>query len=182
MKKFFSQPKVALIITVVLCLASTLVSTHFRFGNKCGEVTGKFYAGSASSVASELKALCSEAERLVVLGAGYGVDGVEDSKAAVNDIRAQLQNGSSEGKIYDSYETLLRALFDLETALSRQQLSEEDAAILAEAQHNAAECKKELDELGALYNVDVRIFRNQYRFPTPLLAVLSGVRMPQYFE
>ncbi len=183
MKKFFSQPRIALIITVVLCIASTLVSTHFRLGGKCDDVTETFYTGSEDSVADELKTLCNEAEKLVLLGAKHSVSGVEETKSAVNDVRILLLNGSSEAKIYEAYEMLLGSLFELETALNRQELPEEDAAILAEAQHNAAESKHALDELGALYNKDVQIFRNDYhRFPTTLFAALSGVRMPQYFK
>ena len=74
----------------------------------------------------------------------------------------------------------MKSVFSLEGTLARTALSEEDAGAFVSAQHTAAEAKAMIDN--SSYNELVRIFLNRNRrFPTPQLASLSGVHMPELF-
>ncbi len=185
MKKFLSNPVVAMLIAIVVVIASVLINTKVRFGPICENVSEIFDLGigSEAAIASELKTLCNAAEKLTILArqnavAGDEADELED---CIEMMRLQL---NSENRpmhaLYSNYELMLRDCFALESALARLPLSEADAESLSTAQHEAAAAKAAIDE--SSYNDRVRSFQKRYNhFPTVQLAGLAGISMPELF-
>ena len=189
MKRFFGQPKVALAITLLLCIASLLLNTHVKLGRQVQAVEGDF-----TPLKSELRKLCGESENLVLLGLKQIDDtGISASSAkasavtslssSTSSLRALLQASHLRaGKIYDAYEEVLHDLFTLESSLVRQDLSDDDTEALLSAQHEAAEAKAALDSLTEDYNDEVQSFNRRYRtLWSRTLAPLSGLRLPEAF-
>ena len=185
MKKLLSSPFVALLIAVIVVIASVLINTKVRFGPICEQVNAgfDFGVGNESAIASELKTLCNAAEKLTILARqnDVAVEDAEELESSVEELRLHL---SSERRplrtMYADYESILRGCFALESALGRLSLTETDAESLSAAQHDAAAAKAAIDE--SSYNDIVRSFQKRYKhFPTVQLAELTGIRMPELF-
>ena len=172
MKKLFSNPSFALVLTLVLMIASVLLNTRIKLGKQCETLC---------AISASLVSLCDASEQLARLGERYQVDEADDTLETTRSVRELLQERSYDAEeIYDHYYDLLKSVFSLEGTLARTALSEEDAGAFVSAQHTAAEAKAMIDN--SSYNELVRIFLNRNRrFPTPQLASLSGVYMPELF-
>ena len=179
MKKIIYNPVFAVALTVVLMIVSVLLNTRVKRGGQCETLCNQFYG--EGMVADSLESLCSASEQLVILGERYQLDEADDAMSSIRSIRAMLQQRSYEASdIYDRYYELLKNTFSLEGILERTALSEEDAGTFASAKHIAAEAKSAIDN--SSYNDVVRAFLNRnHRFPTPQLASVSGVNMPELF-
>ena len=179
MKKLFSNPSFALVLTLVLMIASVLLNTRVKLGKQCETLCERFYGDS--TISASLVSLCDASEHLARLGERYQVDEADDTLETTRSVRELLQERSYDAEeIYDHYYDLLKSVFSLEGTLARTALSEEDAGAFVSAQHTAAEAKAMIDN--SSYNELVRIFLNRNRrFPTPQLASLSGVHMPELF-
>ena len=183
MKKFLSNPTVAMILAVLVVIGTMLISTKVDFGKKCAQTSGKFYAraDAESPIADRLRDFCTAAEKMVLLGQRYGIDDTDDAYEKAEKVLSQLRQQSTEAEeLFEDYSELLSDTFALESSLVRRELSEEDKVAYSSAQHDAAEAKAAID--ASSYNTEVRSFLSQYRhFPTTVLAALTGVRMPQLF-
>ena len=179
MKKFFSNPVVAMILAVVVVIGSVVVNTRVKLGRECEAVSGRFYG--ASSIADDLLTLCGASEKLVLLGTRCGVTDAEDAMEPIGQIRELVRERSYEaGAIFEQYDQLLKDTFALESQLARMDLGAEDAEAYSGAQHSAAEAKAGID--GSAYNDSVRSFlKHNGSFPTPQIAAFSGVSLPEYF-
>ena len=179
MKKIIYNPIFAIVLTVVLMIVSVLLNTRVKLGRQCETLCNQFYGDGM--IADSLESLCSASEQLVILGERYQLDEADDAMSSIQSIRAMLQQHSFEAEdIYDRYYELLKSTFSLEGILARSALSEEDAGTFVSAQHSAAEAKAAIDN--SSYNEVVRAFLNRnHRFPTPQLASVSGVNMPELF-
>ncbi len=183
MKKFLSNPTVALVLTVLLCICSLLLNTRVKLGRKCAPVNEFFYSGSAdeASIASSLTSLCNAAEQLAVLGARYGYDDTEEVSEPVQEIRERLRLKSLDlDDLFEEYDELRQETFRLESFLVRLTLDEADTETYASAQRAAADAKSAID--GSSYNSLADQVRHQCRrFPAIVLAPLSGVQVPELF-
>ncbi|MBQ9663257.1 MAG: hypothetical protein IJV40_08925 [Oscillospiraceae bacterium] len=184
MKKFFSNPVVAVLLTVVVVIGSVVLNTRTRLGKQCEAVSGLFYSpdrASEASIADSLRTLCNASEQLVLLGVKYDVDDAEEAMDALDEIRDAIRNQSRDmDNLFEEYQDLLKDTFSLESALSRMTLSEADEASYASAQHAASDAKAAIDS--SSYNDTVRGFLKRYhQFPTPQIAKLSGVTLPTLF-
>ena len=179
MKKIIYNPIFAIVLTVVLMIVSVLLNTRVKLGRQCETLCNQFYGDGM--IADSLESLCSASEQLVILGERYQLDEADDAMSWIRSIRAMLQQHSFEAEdIYDRYYELLKSTFSLEGILTRSALSEEDAGTFVSAQHSAAEAKAAIDN--SSYNEVVRAFLNRnHRFPTPQLASVSRVNMPELF-
>ena len=179
MKKLISNPSFALVLTLVLMIASVLLNTRVKLGKQCETLCERFYGDS--TISASLVSLCDSSDQLARLGERYQVDEADDTLETTRSVRELLQERSYDAEeIYDHYYDLLKSVFSLEGTLARTALSEEDAGAFVSAQHTAAEAKAMIDN--SSYNELVRIFLNRNRrFPTPQLASLSGVHMPELF-
>ena len=184
MKKFFSNPIVALILTVIVVFGSVVINTRTRLGKQCDTISGSFYSVSSSgeiSVADSLRKLCNAAEQLVLLGVKYEINDAEDAVESVDAIREALRSQSRDtASLYDEYQELLKDTFALESALARTEMSEADSSSYSVAQHDASEAKAAIDT--SSYNDNVRSFlKRNGQFPTPQIAKMSGVSLPVLF-
>ena len=184
MKRILSRPSAALLIAVIVVIATILLQTRFRFGRICESVNDQFYHGARgeTSIASELSILADSAEVLSGLAHLYGLEESKDIVNVISSLREQLLLESNDTSvIHDLYKTLLSDTFTLESLLSRQELRETDAETFSTAQHNAAMAKAAID--ASSYHETVRTFLKRYdRFPTSGLASLVGLKMPQVFS
>jgi len=183
MKKFLSNPTVAMVLAVIVVLATVLISAKFDFGKQCSEATDSFYTGryGETPIAAQLREFCNAAEQMVMLGQRAQVKGTEEVYEEAEELLDMLRKNSTEiENMFSVYSRLLSDTFALESALTRAELSEDDMAAYSAAQHAAAEAKAAIDE--STYNVDVRFLQNTYqRFPTRQLCAVTGVEMPQLF-
>ena len=183
MKKFLSNPTVAMILAVLVVVGTMLVSTKVDFGKKCAVTSEQFYtrADAEAPIADRLRDFCSAAEKMVPLGQHYGIEDADDVYEKAEEVLDQLRKQSTKAEdLFEDYSELLSDTFALESALVRRELSEEDLSAYSSAQHDAAEAKAAID--ASSYNNEVRSFLSRYRhFPTTVLAALTGVRMPQLF-
>ena len=179
MKKILNNPVFAVSLTVVLMIVSVLLNTRVKLGRQCDVLCNLFYG--ESMISDSLETLCGASEQLVILGDRYQLDEADDTMNSIRSVREMLQQRSYEAEdIYARYYELLKSTFSLEGILARSALSEEDADTFVSAQHTAAEAKATIDN--SSYNDVVRTFLNRnHRFPTPQLASVSGVTMPELF-
>ena len=180
MKKILSDPTVALVLTVILCMISVLLNTKIRLGKESDRVYDYFYS-SPDAVAYDLRELCNASEQLMLLGVKADIDNAENASVYIDMIRNALRAESRNLKeLYDNYNSLLKETFRLESTLARTELSDVDSDACSEAQHNAAAAKAAIDASG--YNNMAKAFQHHYkRFPTTLFAAISGVSIPQIF-
>ena len=183
MRKFLSNPVVALILTVIVVIGSTIVNTRVRLGKQCELITEQFYSGHGSEipVADSLRSLCNASEKILLLGMKYDVGDDGDTVKLIELIRDALAARTIHtASVYSDYQALLKSTFSLESDLARMQLSEADDTIYAEAQHAASDAKSQIDI--STYNDAVRTFlKVNHRFPTPQIAKMSGVSLPETF-
>ena len=179
MKKLFSNTSFAIVLTVVLMLASVLLNTRVKLGKQCETLCERFYGDSM--ISASLTSLCDASEQLALLGNRYQIDEADEALEMTRSIRSMLQEHSyGAAEIYDQYNELLKSDFSLEGTLARTALSEEDDGTFVSAQHAAAEAKAVIDN--SSFNELVHNFLNKNQhFPTPQLASVSGVHMPELF-
>ena len=179
MKKICSNSSFAIALTVVLMIASVLLNTRIKLGKQCETLCERFYGDSM--ISASLSSLCDASEQLALLGERYQVDEADEAMETTRSIRGLLQEHSYDAEeIYDLYYDLLKSAFSLEGTLARTALSEEDAGAFVSAQHTASASKAVIDN--SSYNDLVHVFLNRnHRFPTPQLASVSGVHMPELF-
>ena len=184
MKKFFSSPVVALILAFIAVIGSVIINTRVRLGKQCDALIDCFYSQPYSnevSIADSLQTLCNASEQIVLLGVKYEVEDAEDAVRFIDPIRDAIRVRSCHAEgIYRDYQQLLKATFSMESMLARMQLSDSDEESYANAQRSAASAKVGID--ASTYNDNVRSFlKYNGRFPTPQIAALSGVSMPELF-
>ena len=193
MKRFLSNPAVALIITVVLVLISLVLNTRVRLGGQCDEITATLYSSEDGSpcIADGLNSLCSASEKMLTLSRQLGIDADElddDSEYSdeeienlIADTRASLRYGDGSARyLYYLYEALLSKTYAMESALGRSELSSSDTEKLLAAKEQAEQAQALIT--GTDYNDNVRAFLKKYdRFPTSAIASFSGVTMPKLF-
>lgn len=186
---FFSKRSTALVLTVVMVLASTLLSVNVKLGDKARDVTDEFYAvsdrgnnGNYRSLGSHLQNVCAYADGLVTIANNYGID-VEK----VSDCSRYLKNAMTYSReeisyIFYCYSDLLKETDWLVDQLYRMELSERDADGLSQYETNLDGAKSAINTAADSYNGTVREFLRRYdRFPGNFLGKLAGVDMPDYF-
>lgn len=189
--KFFHKKSVALLLTAVAVLASTLLSVNVKFGRLARDVTDVFYLpetdqagnGVYRGTDSHLKNLCSYADGLITIANNYGLD-TEDVDWDSESLKLS-QSYSREDLSYVSYcyNELCQSLDALLDQLHRAELSERDASGVEQYESSISGAQAVIESAADAYNDSVRAFRRSYdQFPTSLLADLADVRMPEYFD
>ena len=145
----FKRRWFALLLTLILILASTLLSVHMKLGREAQKP-------SVSFCASHLKNIAAYADGLVTIARNYELDtgDVEDSSEWL-----KLALNYSEGDIpyiHYTYQELLKAVTTLEDQLSRTQLSERDASGVRQYSDSITGARSAIE--GSGYNESVREF------------------------
>lgn len=77
---FFKRPAVAVILTVLIVLCSTLVSINVKLQGKCDAVSDIFYEGVRVSgvdypaMAEPMKQLCALTDDIILIAYNYGIN------------------------------------------------------------------------------------------------------------
>lgn len=182
MKKLFQSPVFALILAVVVMFGSMLISTKLGLGKKSASITNQFYAQGENSVSAELRNFCAAAEKVALTAQQRGVTGAGDVLEDVDELRNLLYQQTDDlSSIHSIYQRLLSSTFDLESELSRMQLTDVQAEAVSAAQHDAAAAKAAI--AGSGFNTEARRFLTRYqKFPTVALAGIAGVNLPCEFD
>ena len=183
---FFKKKPVALLLTVIVMIASTLLSVNVKLGNKCQRITDGFYDGveykgyTQKSLSSHLKNITAYADGLVTIARNYDID-TEDVEGASESLKQALSYSRGyESYTYSQYQALSKAVVMLEDKLSRAELSERDAEGVAQYSSSITGAESAMESAG--YNESVREFLRSYnRFPANFLGSLAGVKMPEFF-
>ena len=189
MKKTLSNPLVAIVLSALIIVASTLTSVHFKLGSQCDKVIDGFYEGvryngyMQPSLSSHLKNIIDYAEGLVTIGNNYAIDESLCSKVLenANNLRQTMTRSRNDiSLIYNDYQALAQSINILADAMSRQSLSERDSSGMEQYISAISGAQSAMENAG--YNESVRDFlQKNSHFPAPLFGKLAGVKFPAYF-
>ncbi len=189
--EMFKRKPVALVVTALVVVLSTLYSVNRTLGAACQEVTDGFYDGvfveadgyRHPGISTHLTFRLSRADAIVSITAGYA--DLETETAAVKEARDSLLAATETGSLstqFDRNAELQTAVATLESAAVNVDLSEQDRENLDTCLTDMSGAQTAIDDAG--YNESVRAFyRSTYTvFPTEFLASVSGVSAPELFE
>lgn len=182
----FKKPWVAVLVSIALVLASTLISAGTKLDRKAAEVTGGFYEGVTydgykhPSIYSQLSNLCGAADGIAAIAANNGIDCNELTKAS-NGLKASISTMHDNiSAIYESYSTLSGTLSEFLLRLPEDQLSARELEGLEQYRQTVDGTTSVIDEAG--YNESVRSFRSTLLFPADVFMFVCGVDYPEYFS
>lgn len=186
---FFKRPFVAVVLSAVIVLCSTLVSINVKLDSKCRDVNAIFYEGVTVSgydypaMAAPIKELCTLTDDIILVANNYGID-TEPLAYALDDLELAIQYSDDDvnyiGSCYSDFFKELRAV---ETQLHNTGLSERHTTAMADYSAQIEECSSAVAEGAAGYNEYVRDFLRSYdKFPTDMWADLTGIWFPGYFN
>ncbi|MED9994149.1 MAG: hypothetical protein U0I98_06050 [Oscillospiraceae bacterium] len=184
---FFKKPAVAVILSLIVIFASTLISVSAKLNNKCDKVTDGFYSGvrykgeNHDAIAEEISSLCAVTDEIVPIASNYGIDTAALSDSSQR-LRALVSSGSRDiGSVYQTYSEFITALKDVEAQLHATGLSSRHEEAMSEYSDEIADCVDDINT--ACYNDSVREFLRKYdKFPTRNWADFLGVSFPEYFS
>ncbi len=176
--KFFKNPVVAVLLALLIVLASTLVNVHVKYGKLCRSVTDEFYA--EAGIADQLSSIRMDAAVLAKVAERNGIDAKELTNAA-NHLQDLLsQTGVSAGRVFRCYDELRVELVSAEQKLLGVALSDTDAITVSDCISRIQNAASAIS--ASPYNETVRSFLAKYdRFPTHMLARLANVSIPEVF-
>lgn len=178
---------IAILLAIVIVLASTLLTAGTKLKSACQKVTDGFYSGvtydgyAHPSIKSQLKNISSSALGLATIAANYtGVDAAA-VKTDRSNLDSSLENGSP-AQIYKTYTALAADTAALVSSLKAQSLSSRDASGVTQYENTISSAAGVIEKSG--YNDTVRDFlRETYNvFPASFFASLTGVAAPELFE
>ena len=184
---FFKKPAVAVILSLIVIFASTLISVSAKLNNKCDKVSDGFYSGvkykgeKHDAIADEICSLCAVSDDIVPIASNYGID-----TASLSDSSQQLytlvSSGSRDiGSVYQVYSEFITALKNVETQLHAAGLSSRHEEAMNEYSEEISSCVDDINT--ACYNDSVREFLRKYdKFPTRNWADFLGISFPEYFS
>lgn len=182
-----SKRSVALLLTAVLVVGSTLLSAHVKLEAKADRVIEGFYTGSwagardAVSPSTHLKNICGAADGLTTIAGSYGLD-TEDADWNCELLKQGLNDAEEDiGYLYTCYEDLCAEVDRLAGQMSLMELSQRDASGLEQYRNTIQGARSAL--ASSHYNEQVREFYRVIQdYPAGFLAELTGVTMPEGFD
>ena len=186
---FFKRPFVAVLLTILIVVCSTLISVNVKLQSKCDAVSDIFYDGVRISgveypaMAEPMKQLCALTDDVVLIAYNYGIDTGELSQR-LEDLELAMQYSADDvnyiGICYGEYFKELRAV---ENQLQSIGLSERHQAAMDEYSAQIAACSETIARGAVGYNEKVRSFLKSYdKFPTDFWADVTGTWFPGYFN
>ena len=183
--KALKNPVVAILLSAVLIIASTLISVNLKLGAKAEKVTDGFYSGVSGqeSISSQLHSIMDSASELITIANNYELpEGMaEELQTQIDVLRSAMSVSRDDiSSICAHCQVLVSGISSLGDALSRQSLAERDQSSLEEILSDVAAARQRIESSG--YNESVReLYRKYDRFPATILAPLAGVSFPAYF-
>lgn len=186
---FFKRPFVAVVLSALIVLCSTLVSINVKLQSKCDGVSDIFYDGVRISgveypaMAEPMKQLCALTDDVILIANNYGIDTRE-----LSSFQTDLENGLLYwdwrlDALSERYGAFLKALRTVENQLQSTGLSERHQAAMDEYSAQIASCSGTIAQGAVGYNEKVRSFLKSYdKFPTSFWADVTGTLLPGYFN
>ena len=177
--KIFKNRAVAVLLCVLIVIASTLLSTNVKLGREADGVSDGFYKGVTydgykhPAISDQLNNIC---------GAADGLASVVASRQYSADLKDMLsQRTGTYTAVYAKYRDLLDCIEALKLELASVQLSERDASGTEQYFSTVSSASEVIGSAG--YNDSVQQFKRSYldRFPGSILAKLAGVDAPELF-
>ena len=182
---------VALLITIIVLIASTLMSVNRSLGAECRNIEDGFYNGVYvnadgyvhKSIYSQLRQRCDAANGLISLADGY--DELSDEVDALRDAREILLRGLNDDSIFgmrSANDALTPAFNTLKSALAEYGLGENIRSAFDDYVSTFEGAQNVIDNSG--YNESVLEFNRKTLnvFPANILGELAGVESPEFFE
>ena len=185
--KFFKKPAVAVILVIILVIASTLLSFEIRFGSKCQQISDGFFDGVyvdgelRPSCASIVKKITGYAEEIRAIAFENGLD-TESLDSDLESLKYSIKYSDPDASyVYFCYNDVLNSLGNLKSSLKTANISAEDSESISQLYLQINSAAREFDTTG--YNESVRAFLRDYdRFPVSKFYWYTNVIMPSCFE
>ena len=186
---FFKRPFVAVVLSALIVVCSTLVSINVKLDSKCDAVSDIFYEGVRISgveypaMAEPMKQLCALTDDIILIANNYGIDtGALSQRLDALELAMQYSDDDVDyiGSCYGDYFKELRSV---ENQLQNTGLSERHQAVMDAYSVQIAECSGTIAQGAVGYNEKVRSFLKSYdKFPTSFWADVTGTWFPGYFN
>ncbi len=184
--KFFKKPVVAVLMSIVIVIASTFLSVNIKLGKECQQITDGFYDGVYSngytqkSLSTHLRNLCGYADGIVTIANNYDLDTTAVRQAS-DDLKLGLSYSYGQASyLYQCYEQLLSSAKELEDSLGRTELGDRDKEGLEQYESSITGVENAVQSAG--YNESVREFLRDYiKFPADFFVGLTGIDLPEQF-
>ena len=186
---FFKRPFVAVVLTVLIVLCSTLVSINVKLQGKCDAVSDIFYEGVRVSgvdypaMAEPMKQLCALTDDIILIAYNYGIN-TEALSQRLDELELAIQYSDDDvGYIGSCYGDFFKELRAVEDQLQNTGLSERHQTVMDEYSAQIETCSVTIDQGAKGYNEKVRGFLKSYdKFPTSFWADVTGTWFPGYFN
>ena len=186
---FFKRPLVAVVLTVLIVVCSTLVSVSVKLESRCSAVSDIFYEGVRISgveypaMAEPMKQLCALTDDIILIANNYGINTGELSQR-LDDLELAMQYSADDvsyiGSCYGDY---FKALRSVENQMQSTGLSERHQTVMDEYSAQIETCSVTIDQGAKGYDEKLRSFLKSFdKFPTSFWADVTGTWFPGYFN
>lgn len=180
--KYLKNIKIAIILTVLVCLLAALLGMRVSVGRQAAKVEAVFQNnddGSGKGLGQYLKQIDESAYNLIQLAKQEGAS-VEELSAA----RDSYAKAKTYGAYYDAYLSLCSAADRLEAELNGKQLSDQSREMLRKYYVNGIkEQKDKLSHMAIGFNEAVEDYNKIFKgFPLNLFRYLIGVKEAETFS
>lgn len=186
---FFKRPIVAVVLSALIVVCSTLVSVNVKLQGKCDAVSDIFYDGVRISgveypaMDEPMKLLCTLTDDVILIANNYGIDTGELSQRLEDLERAMQYSDNDVNYVGSCYGEFFKALRSVENQLQSTGLSERHQVAMDEYSAQIASCSETIAQGAAGYNEKVRSFlKSNDKFPANFWAELTGTLFPGYFN
>ncbi|MBR3294065.1 MAG: hypothetical protein IKI69_06560 [Oscillospiraceae bacterium] len=169
------KPLIAAILSVLIVLASTLVSVHARLDPICADFRDKFHS---SEIPKGLTQYCSYSTEILQLAADAKLQ-TREAHDSVEALHKALGEDSA-AKLFSRYQKLSAAISDVKASLLRSELSEADRQALERLDAALSSAQTQISESD--YNSRTSfLLRKELGSFSCFVARLCGVRLPEQF-
>lgn len=180
--KLLKKFKIAVIVTVVICLAATLLGMRVSVSKQAAKLEKVFQNnndGSGKGLGQYLKQIDESAHNLIQLAKQEGV-AVDELSAA----RDSYAKSKTYGELYEAYLSLCSAADRLEAELRTKELSEQSREMLQKYYVNGIKDQKDkLSHMAIDFNEAVEDYNKIFKgFPLNVFRYLIGVKEAELFS
>ena len=184
--KFFKNPFVAVLLSLLLVFCSTVLSINAKLTGKSEDIIDGFYYGIEkngvlnTSIYFNLSNLCDLSSEIGLIAENYGID-TKGLYSSIDSLKESYSFHSNDIEdIYECYETFYNSLFTVLVKLDETEISDRHLEFMADAVNQINDYKANIENSG--YNESVKSFRNKFnRFPAKIFANILDIDYPEYF-
>ena len=184
--KLLKNPVIAVLLTVLIVLSSTIITTSVKLNNKCNAVIDEFYEGRLkqgiiyTSIYADICSMYELGSEVALVADNYGVN-TKDLVNSINELKNELSYRNTDiSDIYADYSWFYGSLRAVEIELSSIGLSQRHMEYMTTVSQQIAQLKYSIDN--SSYNESVRTFYKKFdRFPVNIFAELFDIDYPEYF-